>query len=55
MLLNKFVNKITIDKTAEFLGLKESQYELFELKNETSNEIEKRIVKENHIQTFPVL
>ena len=48
-------DKITIDKTAEFLGLKESQYELFELKNETSNEIEKRIVKENHIQTFPVL
>lgn len=48
-------NKITIDKTAELLGLKPTQYEMFELKNELSKKIESEIVKENRIQTYPML
>ena len=47
--------KATIRKTAAALGLEENQYEVFELKNETSNMIEDEILRENHIQTFPVL
>ena len=44
-----------ISKAVKSLGLEISQYEMFELRNESSEEIESEIIKKNHIQTFPIL